>query len=69
MLNILIFQILEAFHHPYYATGQSRIQNTMFEEMERWLGGLGEDEARQTIEALTKVRCPLFSPVKSILLS
>ncbi|KAJ7750328.1 Het-C-domain-containing protein [Mycena metata] len=47
-------QILEAFHHPYYATGRSGIQNAMFEEMERWLGGLGEDEARETITALTK---------------
>ncbi|KAJ7150218.1 Het-C-domain-containing protein [Mycena filopes] len=47
-------QILEAFHHPYYATGRSGIQNAMFEEMQRWLGGLGEDEARETIEALTK---------------
>ncbi|KAJ7705120.1 Het-C-domain-containing protein [Mycena metata] len=28
-------QILEAFHHPYYATGRSGIQNAMFEEMER----------------------------------
>ncbi|KAJ7044922.1 Het-C-domain-containing protein [Mycena alexandri] len=47
-------QILEAFHHPYYATGRSGIQNAMFEEMQRWLGGLEEDEARETIEALTK---------------
>jgi hypothetical protein len=28
----------------------------MFNEMERWLGGLGPDEAKQTIAALTKVR-------------
>ncbi|KAJ6486163.1 Het-C-domain-containing protein [Mycena vitilis] len=46
--------ILEAFHHPYYATGRSGIQTAMFQAMERWLGGLGEDEARQTIDALTK---------------
>ncbi|KAJ7654177.1 heterokaryon incompatibility protein Het-C-domain-containing protein [Mycena rosella] len=46
--------ILEAFHHPYYATGRSIIQNAMFQEMERWLGGLGQDEARETINALTK---------------
>ncbi|KAJ6541906.1 heterokaryon incompatibility protein Het-C-domain-containing protein [Mycena capillaripes] len=46
--------ILEAFHHPYYATGRSAIQRDMFQEVERWLGGLDEDEARQTLEALTK---------------
>ncbi|KAJ7805214.1 Het-C-domain-containing protein, partial [Mycena olivaceomarginata] len=46
--------ILEAFHHPYYATGRSSIQNSMFEELERWIGGLEGDVARETIEALTK---------------
>lgn len=25
------------------------------DQLERWLGGLGEDEGRQTIQALTKV--------------
>jgi len=47
-------KILEAFHHPYYATGNSWIQTQMFEHMERWLGGLGPDEAGQVIERLTK---------------
>ncbi|KAJ7146223.1 heterokaryon incompatibility protein Het-C-domain-containing protein [Mycena epipterygia] len=46
--------ILEAFHHPYYASGRSNIQNAMFQEMENWLGGLGQDEARETLDALTK---------------
>ncbi|PFH52311.1 hypothetical protein AMATHDRAFT_46432 [Amanita thiersii Skay4041] len=50
----VINEILEAFHHPYYATGQSRIQNKMFEEMEKWIGGLGSGEAENTIRALTK---------------
>jgi hypothetical protein len=27
----------------------------MFEHMQKWIGGLGPDEAAQTIEALTKV--------------
>jgi hypothetical protein len=51
---------LEAFHHPYYANNQSRIQSAMFQEAERWLRDLGDDVARQTINALTKVSC-IFS--------
>ncbi|EAU92260.1 heterokaryon incompatibility protein HET-C [Coprinopsis cinerea okayama7 len=46
--------ILEAFHHPYYNTGNSEVQHKMFEHMQKWIGGLGPDEAAQTIEALTK---------------
>ncbi|KAF9015756.1 heterokaryon incompatibility protein Het-C-domain-containing protein [Cyathus striatus] len=53
-VNGVIDTILEAFHHPYYATGNSQIQHQMFEEMEKWLGGLGPDEAEQVIHALTK---------------
>jgi hypothetical protein len=55
-------KILEAFHHPYYATGRSSIQNSMFEELERWIAGLEGDVARETIEALTKVRLCCCSP-------
>ncbi|KAK7063818.1 heterokaryon incompatibility protein HET-C [Favolaschia claudopus] len=47
-------EILEAFHHPYYATGRSSIQQNMFREMESWLQKLDEDQARETIAALTK---------------
>jgi hypothetical protein len=36
-------QIMEAFHHPYYATGNSQIQNEMAEELSRWFGGLGSE--------------------------
>ncbi|THH02345.1 hypothetical protein EW026_g505 [Hermanssonia centrifuga] len=50
----VIDQILEAFHHPYFNTGRSRIQQEMFEEMEKWIGGLGPDVAENIIEALTK---------------
>ncbi|KAF5352439.1 hypothetical protein D9756_005841 [Leucocoprinus leucothites] len=46
--------VLEAFHHPYYATGQSQIQHLMFEHMEKWIGGLGSDEAQEIIQRLTK---------------
>ncbi|KAF9039899.1 heterokaryon incompatibility Het-C [Panaeolus papilionaceus] len=49
----VIDQILEAFHHPYYNTGRSRIQDEMFDEMQRWFGGLGE-EGSLVIESLTK---------------
>ncbi|KAJ3810678.1 Het-C-domain-containing protein [Lentinula aff. lateritia] len=50
----VIDQILEAFHHPYFADGHSSIQHKMFEEMERWIGELGPDETLQTIQALSK---------------
>ncbi|KAJ4485648.1 Het-C-domain-containing protein [Lentinula aciculospora] len=52
--NQVIEQILEAFHHPYFADGRSSIQNEMFEEIKRWIGNLGPDEASETIQALTK---------------
>ncbi|KAJ7597340.1 Het-C-domain-containing protein [Mycena floridula] len=50
----VVDQILEAFHHPYYATGRSGIQHQMFEAMEQWIGGLGPDVAQETLHALTK---------------
>lgn len=50
----VIDQVLEAFHHPYYATGRSRIQQLMFQHMEKWLGGLGPEETQTIIQALTK---------------
>ena len=46
--------MLEAFHHPYFNTGRSNIQNEMFRALERWVNDLEDRE--QTIEALTKVR-------------
>ncbi|KAF7307409.1 Het-C-domain-containing protein [Mycena indigotica] len=52
--NRAVDVILEAFHHPYYATGRSDIQNSMFKELERWIRDLDDDVARQTINALTK---------------
>ena len=48
-------QILEAFHHPYYNTGRSRIQQEMFDEMEKWFNGLGAEGGERVIDALTKV--------------
>ncbi|KAL0580689.1 hypothetical protein V5O48_001330 [Marasmius crinis-equi] len=50
----IINSILEAFHHPYYADGNSRIQHEMFEELQKWFGALGPDVGGQTIQALTK---------------
>ncbi|KAH9943991.1 Het-C-domain-containing protein [Epithele typhae] len=48
----VINEILEAFHHPWYATGRSRIHQEMFQCMENWVNGL---EDRDTIiEKLTK---------------
>ncbi|KAH8833028.1 heterokaryon incompatibility Het-C [Flagelloscypha sp. PMI_526] len=45
--------VLEAFHHPYYTTGQSQVQNDMFSELEKWFEGLGEDQA-EVLQRLTK---------------
>ncbi|KAG6874423.1 hypothetical protein C0995_015159 [Termitomyces sp. Mi166 len=50
----VIDQILEAFHHPYYADGRSEIQHKMFDFMDRWIGGLGHEEAAEIIQRLTK---------------
>lgn len=50
----MLDQVLEAFHHPYYATGRSEIQHKMFETMEQWFGGLGPDLEGQVLEALSK---------------
>ncbi|THH19681.1 hypothetical protein EW146_g1532 [Bondarzewia mesenterica] len=49
----VINQILEAFHHPYYSTGNSQIQHAMFDAMDQWIGGQGS-EKEQILEALTK---------------
>ncbi|TFL06149.1 heterokaryon incompatibility protein Het-C-domain-containing protein [Pterulicium gracile] len=46
--------VLEAFHHPYYATGNSQVQRAMFEKLEQWFGGLGSEDGQKTLEALTK---------------
>ncbi|ETW86830.1 hypothetical protein HETIRDRAFT_121390 [Heterobasidion irregulare TC 32-1] len=51
--NQVINQVLEAFHHPYYNTGNSQIQHAMFDAMDKWIGGQGS-ERETTLEALTK---------------
>ncbi|CAA7264748.1 unnamed protein product [Cyclocybe aegerita] len=45
--------VLEAFHHPYFATGRSEIQNKMFDQMQKWIGGFG-GEVDEILQALTK---------------
>ncbi|PPQ91780.1 hypothetical protein CVT25_000425 [Psilocybe cyanescens] len=47
------YEILEAFHHPYYATGRSEIQDKMFDHMEGWINGLGDD-SQVILDSLTK---------------
>ncbi|KAI0756549.1 heterokaryon incompatibility protein Het-C-domain-containing protein [Daedaleopsis nitida] len=47
-----IDEILEAFHHPWYANGNSRIQGEMFQTMKAWVDGL--ENIDETIQALTK---------------
>ncbi|KAI0652327.1 heterokaryon incompatibility protein Het-C-domain-containing protein [Trametes meyenii] len=48
----VINEILEAFHHPYYATGNSRIQQEMFQCLQNWVTSL--ENVDETIQALTK---------------
>ncbi|KAI0375460.1 Het-C-domain-containing protein [Pilatotrama ljubarskyi] len=48
----VIDEILEAFHHPYYATGRSRIQEEMFQCMKNWVTSL--ENVDETLQALTK---------------
>lgn len=49
----MIDEILEAFHHPWYANGRSRIQEDMFQALRTWVDGL--ENTDETIQALTKV--------------
>ncbi|QRW12015.1 heterokaryon incompatibility protein Het-C protein [Ceratobasidium sp. AG-Ba] len=44
-----INQVMEAFHHPFYATGNSQVQNNMAEELKRWFDELGS-EARLSFQ-------------------
>ncbi|KAH7100918.1 heterokaryon incompatibility Het-C [Auriculariales sp. MPI-PUGE-AT-0066] len=46
--------ISSAFHHPYYATGESAVQNAMAQELAEWIHGLDPDEQQRTIAGLTK---------------
>ncbi|KAH9858257.1 heterokaryon incompatibility protein Het-C-domain-containing protein [Lenzites betulinus] len=48
----VIDEILEAFHHPYYATGRSRIQQEMFQGLQNWVTGL--ENVDEVIRALSK---------------
>ncbi|KAI0830771.1 heterokaryon incompatibility protein Het-C-domain-containing protein [Trametes gibbosa] len=48
----VIDEILEAFHHPYYATGRSRIQQEMFQGLQNWVTGL--EDVDEVIRALSK---------------
>ncbi|KAI1794001.1 Het-C-domain-containing protein [Ganoderma leucocontextum] len=48
----VIDQILEAFHHPWYASGRSRIQEEMFQTLQNWVTSL--ENVGETIQALSK---------------
>ncbi|KAG6851362.1 hypothetical protein H0H93_005760 [Arthromyces matolae] len=50
----VINQILEAFHHPYFANGHSEIQRKMFGFMDQWIGGMGQEGAAEIIRRLSK---------------
>jgi len=50
----VIDQILEAFHHPYFARQESEIHRAMFDHMESWLNNLPSDTRDLTLDGLTK---------------
>uniref|UniRef100_A0A0W0FRN0 Heterokaryon incompatibility Het-C n=1 Tax=Moniliophthora roreri TaxID=221103 RepID=A0A0W0FRN0_MONRR len=53
--DAVLDKVLEAFHHPYYSTGNSQVQDQMFAEMEKWLNENAEaGVAEVIIEALSK---------------
>lgn len=68
MLKLLMYWILEAFHHPFYANGSSYIQREMLAEMTTWIDGLGPEQMQRTLEALTKVsQSSLYSVIGACL--
>ncbi|ESK96198.1 heterokaryon incompatibility protein het-c [Moniliophthora roreri MCA 2997] len=53
--DAVLDKVLEAFHHPYYSTGNSQVQDQMFAEMEKWPNENAEaGVAEVIIEALSK---------------
>ncbi|KAH8117108.1 heterokaryon incompatibility Het-C [Phellopilus nigrolimitatus] len=52
--NGAIDEILEAFFHPYYATGTSKVQNAMLGAMQQWLDGFDPDDRELVLLGLTK---------------
>ncbi|KAF9508911.1 hypothetical protein BS47DRAFT_1349872 [Hydnum rufescens UP504] len=50
----VIDKVLEAFHHPYYATGQSQVQRDMADEFHRWYEGMNAEDRTITLGRLTK---------------
>ncbi|KAH8921224.1 heterokaryon incompatibility Het-C [Atractiella rhizophila] len=52
--NQAIDEILETFHHPYFAYGRSDIQSKMAAEMENWFQELSEEDQRTVIDRLNK---------------
>ncbi|KAF8337987.1 uncharacterized protein EI90DRAFT_3118447 [Cantharellus anzutake] len=53
-IDRVIDTVLEAFHHPYYASGRSRVQKDMEDELRRWVDGLSSDERETILNNLTK---------------
>ncbi|EGG08407.1 uncharacterized protein MELLADRAFT_71466 [Melampsora larici-populina 98AG31] len=50
----VIDQILEAIHHPNYASQNSDIQMQMMKYMQKWLDGMDVDDRELTLKSLTK---------------
>ncbi|KAI9511719.1 heterokaryon incompatibility protein Het-C-domain-containing protein [Russula earlei] len=51
-LDLIISEVLEAFHHPYFNVGRSKIQDEMFRSLQRWVNDHPDRDG--VIEALTK---------------
>ena len=58
--SLSILQILETFHHPYFAASNSPIQTGMFNCMSAWVDELKEDERTKLLTVLTKASVSPF---------
>ncbi|KAL8279697.1 hypothetical protein RQP46_008010 [Phenoliferia psychrophenolica] len=50
----VINKVLEAMHHPDFASGNSQVQRDMMECMETWLSEMDSDDRQTTINSLSK---------------
>lgn len=52
--DAVITTILEAFHHPYFAMGHSKVQNDMAQELQNWVSSLDGEQLQLVLQGLTK---------------
>ncbi|KDQ14443.1 hypothetical protein BOTBODRAFT_110023 [Botryobasidium botryosum FD-172 SS1] len=54
-VNQVSREILDAFHHPYFARPDCVLQSEMFEYMQAWIEGMDEVDRNRTLASLDKV--------------